>query len=81
MERNILFFLYGLMIFLYGLYLWAEVDLSATNAEYSILESKSAAIHKQNMELKNQLLQKESYYTINQEARAQGFVTAPIITP
>lgn len=79
MDRNIVLFMYCVMIGIYGLYLFFMLDLSVMDSEYSDLQNKREAIHLQNMELRDKLLQKESYHTIDRAARARGFVNAEIV--
>lgn len=79
MDRNIVLFMYCVMIGIYGLYLFFMLDLSVMDSEYSEIQDKTVAIRLQNMQLRDQLLQKESYHTIDQESRAMGFVNAEIV--
>lgn len=63
----------------YLLHLESETALQEQAPEYVTVVTQAAEMKKENRQLKNQLLQKEAYNTIDKKAKQEGFVPAKYI--
>lgn len=78
-EHLIIYLMLIVGFLFYLLYLESKTALQEQAPEYTTMVTQAAEMKKKNMQLKNQLSQKEAYTTIDKKAKQEGFVSAKYI--
>ncbi len=80
-ESAILILLLFLCLILEGWLQYLSNSLSFDGTNYDLMENSIHQLHDKNMELRNNVLEQESFTTISKKAALTGFIPAPFVTP